>query len=266
VLTGQTENASWEEWGIGEKPAGKEDIEICKDRDLWYETNPSLGYTILERTIADEIGDDLNDFIIQRLGFWFSYSQTSAISKKAWMALVPKTLPMFTGQLFVGIKYSKSTEGGGSVSMAIAVKTTDGHAWVEAIDCRSRNEGDAWLLEFLQQADWRACAVDGSPGAVLAEEMRANRITKPILPRVQDIKDANSMFEQGVYGDVIRHSGQPSLVQIVGNCDHRPIGTDGGYGYKAQIDGMDVTLMESVALAYWLCMTTKEKKKQSFSY
>jgi hypothetical protein len=55
-------------------------------------------------------------------------------------------------------------------------------------------------------------------------------------------------------------------VQIVGNCDHRPIGTDGGYGYKAQIDGMDVTLMESVALAYWLCMTTKEKKKQSFSY
>lgn len=266
VLTGQTENASWEEWGIGEKPAGKEDIEICKNRDLWYETNPSLGYTILERTIADEIGDDLNDFIIQRLGFWFSYSQTSAISKKAWMALVPKTLPMFTGQLFVGIKYSKSTEGGGSVSMAIAVKTTDGHSWVEAIDCRSRNEGDAWLLEFLQQADWRACAVDGSPGAVLAEEMRANKITKPILPRVQDIKDANSMFEQGVYSDSIRHSGQPSLVQIVGNCDHRPIGTDGGYGYKAQIDGMDVTLMESVALAYWLCMTTKEKKKQSFSY
>ena len=74
------------------------------------------------------------------------------------------------------------------------------------------------------------------------------------------------MFEQGIYGDIIRHSGQPSLVQIVGNCDHRAIGTDGGYGYKAQIDGMDVTLMESVAIAYWLCMTTKEKKKQSFSY
>lgn len=267
TLSGQKERAGWEEWGIGEKPQGKEDIEICRDRDLWIETNPSLGYFVKESTIADEIGGDLNDFIIQRLGYWHKYSQTSAISKKAWMSLVHSSLPQFEGKLYVAVKYSQKSEEGGSVSMAIAVKTNRNTVWVEAIDCRSRRDGDAWLLEFLQQADWRACAIDGASGqGILAEEMKNNKLAKPLLPKVQEIIDANAMFEQGIYGGTIEHSGQRSLVQVIGNCEHRNIGNKGGYGYKAQIQELDITLLEAVSLAYWLAMTTKEKKKQSFGY
>lgn len=267
TMSGQNDNAGWEEWGILEKPQGAEDLAICKNRELWIQTNPSLGYRLKERTIADEIGGDLNDFIIQRLGYWFKYSQTSVISKKTWMSLVPTTPPTFTGQLYVAVKYSQSTEEGGSVSMAIAVRTAAGSVWVEAIDCRRRQEGDAWILEFLQKADWRACIIDGASGqSILQEEMKTNRLKKPTIPKVQDIIDANAMFEQGIYGGEIEHSGQPSLVQVVGNCDHRKIGTGGGYGYKSQVEGLDITLLESVSLAYWLCMTTKEKKKQSFGY
>ena len=267
VVSGEKANAAWEEWGILEKPENTEDIAICKNRELWYESNPSLGYIVKERTIADEIGDDLNDFIIQRLGYWFKYAQTSAISQKAWMSLKPAQLPQFRGQLFVAVKYSQSTEAGGSVSLAIAVKTAAGAVWVEAVDCRSRQEGDAWILEFLQKADWRSCVIDGASGqSILVEEMKANKLGKPTLPKVQDIIDANAMFEQGIYAGSIEHSGQPSLAQVVGNCDHRKIGSGGGYGYKSQVEGLDVTLLEAVSLAFWACSTTKEKKKQSFGY
>ena len=266
ILGGKTERAAWEEWGIPEKPPGKDDLTICKDRELWYECNPSLGYTLLERTIADEIADDLNDFIIQRLGFWFNYSQTSAISKKTWLSLVPPEVPRFTGQLYFGIKYSRNADAGGTVTLAVAVKTSDGNVWVEAIDCRSRQEGDGWLLQYLQRADWRAVAVDGAQGEILEAEMKTAGMRKPIRTSVGNIVEANSLFEQGIYGDTIRHSGQPSLVNVVGNCDHRAIGSSGGFGYQTQIDGLDVTLIEAVSIAYWLAMTVKEKKPQSFSY
>lgn len=267
VVSGAKKNAAWEEWGILEKPKDVDDLAICKDRDLWYEANPSLGYIVKERTIADEIGGDLNDFIIQRLGYWFRYAQTSAISQKTWLSLVPAQLPQFRGQLHVAIKYSLSTDGGGTVSLAIAVKTAAGAVWVEAVDCRSRQEGDAWILEFLQKADWRTCVIDGASGqSILAEEMKSNKLGKPTLPRVQDVIDANAMFEQGIYAGTIEHSGQPSLVQVVGNCEHRKIGNAGGYGYKSQINELDITLLESVSLAFWACSTTKDKKKQCFGY
>ena len=41
-----------------------------RNKDAWYETNPSLGYHLKERAILDEIGEDDLDFNIQRLGFW----------------------------------------------------------------------------------------------------------------------------------------------------------------------------------------------------
>ena len=36
----------------------------------WYETNPSLGTILSERAVRSEIGRDVLDFNIQRLGLW----------------------------------------------------------------------------------------------------------------------------------------------------------------------------------------------------
>ena len=74
ILSGESMNAGWSEWSV-EKESDP------RDRDLWYETNPSLGTILTERTVADEIGDDPIDFNIQRLGLWLRYNQKSAISK-----------------------------------------------------------------------------------------------------------------------------------------------------------------------------------------
>jgi hypothetical protein len=60
--------------------------------------------------------------------------------------------------------------------------------------------------------------------------------------------------------------GQPSLVQIVSNCEKRAIGTNGGFGFKSILDGASIELMDSMILAYWKCATAKERVKQKVGY
>ena len=73
------------------------------DRDIWYETNPSLGLTLKERSVASENKKNEIDFNIQRFGLWLSYNQKSEISEDEWDNLQVKELPEFRGSLFVGI-------------------------------------------------------------------------------------------------------------------------------------------------------------------
>ncbi|MCW1004722.1 terminase, partial [Streptococcus anginosus] len=84
---------------------------------------------------------------------------------------------------------------------------------------------------------------------LLAREMKDERLKAPILPTVKEIIHANADWEQGIYQESIQHKGQPSLVQIVTNCEKRNIGSAGGFGYKSQFEDMDVALMDSCILA-----------------
>ena len=110
--------------------------------------------------------------------------------------------------------------------------------------------------------------VDGANGQQLLEaDMKEYGLKSPVLPTVKEIIAANTAFEQGLFQDNIRHMGQPSLVNAVGNCEKRAIGTNGGFGYKAQKEGIEIALLDSVILAYWACSTTKEvRKKQRVRY
>jgi hypothetical protein len=60
--------------------------------------------------------------------------------------------------------------------------------------------------------------------------------------------------------------GQPSLTQSVCNCERRAIGTQGGYGFKSMREGIDVSLMESMVLAHWICAISKERRKQKIRF
>ena len=112
-------------------------------------------------------------------------------------------------------------------------------------------------------------AIDGASGQqVLAEQMRAEGIKqRPILPAVREIVLANTMFEQDLYAKNITHNAQESLTQIVTNCEKRPIGSNGGFGYRSLVETYDIAIMDSMILAYWLCATQKEvPQKQYISY
>jgi phage terminase large subunit-like protein len=257
ALQGETENTGWAEWSVDE-------MTDPRDKEAWYETNPSLGTILTERAITDEIGEDEIDFNIQRLGLFLRYNQKSAISKREWEDLQVRHLPKLVGKLFVGIKYGHD---GNTVAVSIAAKTEDGRIFVEAIDCRTQRAGNGWILEFLAKASIEKTVVDGASGQqLLADEMKKRRIKAPALPTVKDVITANSAFYQAVNLKQLCHMGQPSLVQIVSNCEKRAIGTNGGFGFKSILDGASIELMDSMILAYWKCATAKERVKQKVGY
>ena len=257
TLAGAKVNAGWWSWEVdGEKEPS--------DKAFWYKTNPSLGTILTERAILDEVGDDSLDFNIQRLGLWIKYNQKSAITKNEWESLKVDKMPKLSGQLSVGIKYGHD---GTNVAMSIAVKTADGKAFVEAIDCQNRRNGNAWMLEFIQKADVGAVIVDGASGQKLLEdELKANKLIKPILPTVKEVINANNIFEQCLTSGTICHKNQPALMQSVSNVEKRAIGSNGGFGYQSMNDAIEVALMESMILANWGLSEIKPKVKQKISY
>ncbi|MGT2761952.1 terminase [Streptococcus intermedius] len=257
VLAGNSEYSGWAEWSV-------ENIHDIHDVDAWYLTNPSMGYHLNERKIKVELGDDELDHNIQRLGYWPTFNQKSAISEKEWHDLKAEPMPGLKGKLFVGIKYGQD---GTNVSMAVAVRTDDNRIFVENIDCVSIRNGMQWIINFLKSADIEKIVVDGASGQeLLAAEMKEFGIQKPILPTVKEIITANSLWEQSIVQQTLCHSNQPSLTAVVTNCDKRSIGSNGGFGYKSLYDDRDISLMDSALLAHWACYTTKPRKKQKSYY
>lgn len=257
TLQRRNKNAGWAEWSV-------ETQSDPHDKALWYQTNPSLGTVFTERSVEDEIGTDVIDFNIQRLGLWIRYNQKSAISKEEWAELKCDELPKLTGKLFAGIKYARDGSG---VALSIAAKTTDGRIFIETIDWRNMRVGNTWIIDFIRKADIEAVAADGAGNQdLLAAAMKKAGLKEPKLPTVKEIIAANAEFEQGLYSKKLCHMGQPSLEQVASNCEKRNIGSNGGFGYRAIIEGSKIEIMDSAIIAYWQCATKKEQKPQRVSY
>ena len=257
ALQGKTQNTFWAEWSVDHQ-TDPHDVEA------WYETNPSLGTVLTERKIADEIGSDVVDFNIQRLGLWLRYSLKSAISQAEWDALQCQKLPGLRGKLYAGIKFAHDGSG---AALSIAVKTATGKIFLESIDCRSARAGCGWMVDFLAKADLAGVAVDGASGQqLLADAMKEAKLKAPLLPSVRQIIAANAAFEQALFAKTICHMGQPSLTQSASNCEKRAIGSGGGFGYKAIKEDVHIELLDSVILAFWQCAEAKSRRRQKISY
>lgn len=258
VLKGESKNTGWAEWSV-------EKMHDPSDKEAWYETNPSLGQGLSERAIENEDTTDDVDFNIQRLGHWLKYSQASEFSAKEWDALKMTVMPQFREKLHVGIKYSKS---GKNVCMAISTRVQD-KVFIEVIGNRPMRDGNLWIIDFLKKADVEDVVIDGAGAQeVLSNEIKDYGIKKKvILPTVKEVITANQMFAQGVTSlKNIMHNGQPSLSQVVTNCEKRAIGSNGGFGYKAINEEYEIALLDCVILAYWNCASAKPKKKQRIAY
>lgn len=257
TLQGDSINGGWAEWSVDHKT----DV---KNKDAWYQTSPSLGTIITERIVQDEInGDDL-DFNIQRLGLWIVYNQQSAIGAPDWDALRVETLPKLKAPLYAGVKFGRD---GLNVCLSVAAKTDDGRIFVEAIDCRDQREGNDWIINFLMKCKVKAILVDGASGLeTFLKECKEQKLKNVNGAKVKEVVQASSLFETAINNKTLCHKGQPGLRQSVVNCQHRAIGSGGGYGYKTLDDDIEVALMESVVLATYVCSMAKEVKKQIVSY
>lgn len=260
VKAGKAIDSGWAEWSIEQQADPW-------DRGNWYECNPSLGQGLTERTITGEIREDILDFNIQRLGYWVTFNLKSIFTKAEWEKLSCETLPKLRGRMYVGIKYNKEAD---SVSVSIAVRTKDDRIFLESIDRRATRDGNGWIVEFLRHVAGHAkrIVVDGASGQeLLAEDLKAAKVQKPYFPTVKEVIAANAFFEAQVFAETLCHMNQPALAQIVENCDHRSIGSNGGFGYKSILDGADVALLDSAILAVWAAERFAEKPSgQTMSY
>ena len=258
VLQTETYASGWAEWSVPE-------MSDPNDVDLWYETNPSMGYHLNERKVRAEIGDDITDFNIQRLGLWLTYNQKSAISRNEWEALQVDKLPKLVGQMFVGVKFGHD---GQNVALSVAVRTADKKIFCEAVGCRPIREGVVWIVDFISRSGPEHVAVDGKNGvSVLEDMMKERKLKKPIVASVGQVIKANSLFDMAMEKGSFVHMYQSAVTQVVTNCERRKIGANGGLGYQSQLDGADIVLLDSMILSHWICAETKaEKKKQQVSY
>ena len=257
ALGGKTQNTGWAEWSVDFQ-------QDPRDRDAWYMTNPSLGFILTERSVADEIGDDDIDFNIQRLGLWLRYNLKSAITEKEWDQAAVKRMPKLTGDLYAAVKYGHD---GTNVSLSVAVKTAGRKIFVESIDCRPIRAGDGWIIEYLRAMRPTKIVIDGANGQLtLEKELKENRIKGVVLPTVKEVIVANALFEQCLFDGTICHNNQDSLRQAASNCEKRAIGSNGGFGYKSIKESVEVTLLESVVLAFWVCHEGKTRRRQKVNY
>jgi phage terminase large subunit-like protein len=254
-FAGKAEDTGWAEWST-------EHIADCNDVDLWYECNPAMGYQLNERKIRAEDKSDELDFNIQRLGYWSKHNLKSEISVTEWEGLRCEEVPKISERLCVGIKYSKTT-----VSVSVATKTDEDKIFFESIDCQPIRAGSAWILDLMSKMRPESIVIDGSGAQnILKDELAQEGIRNVVLPTVKEIIVANAKFEKLMYSQDICHMDQPSLKQVATNCQKRSIGSNGGFGYKAFFDQMEIGLLDSCILAIWQCSEAKEKKKQRISY
>jgi phage terminase large subunit-like protein len=101
-LSGKTQDTGWAEWSTPHKAD-------CNDVDLWYECNPAMGYQLTERKVRAEDKSDELDFNIQRLGYWSESNLKSEISLTEWEGLKCESAPKISKQLYVGVKFSKTS-------------------------------------------------------------------------------------------------------------------------------------------------------------
>jgi phage terminase large subunit-like protein len=258
TIQGESINCGWAEWSV-------DHMTDVKNKDAWYQTNPSLGTILTERIIQDENNGDDIDFNIQRLGLWLKYNQQSAISAPEWDALKVETLPKLKAPLYAGVKFGRD---GQNVVLAMAAKTTDDKIFVEAIDCRNQREGNEWLVNFLLKCNIAEVIADGASGLEsFLDACKEQKIKGVRKATVSDVIQASSDFETAVTNKTLCHNGQPALRQSATNCQHRAIGSAGGYGYKTLDDDIEVALVEAVILAAHAAAQAKEiKQRQRVSY
>lgn len=255
VLAGEEEDTGWAEWSVPH-------MADCNDVELWYECNPAMGFQLNERKVRSEDKHDEVDFNIQRFGYWATYNLKSEISEGEWDAMQCEQLPKVSANLYVGIKYGKN-----NVAVSVATRTNDDRIFFEALDCQPIRNGTAWIIATIKAIDPQMVVIDGSgKQTILRDELEEQKINHIILPKVSEVIVANAMFEKLMYANGLCHGDQASMRQVATNCEKRAIGSNGGFGYRAQFDTMEIALLDSAILAIWQCAEGKEKKKQQISY
>ena len=240
----------WLEWAAVE-------LGDVRDRELWYATNPALGYRIKDDVVADaaDSATSIDGFFREYLGWWNRASKALlALDPERWEGCEVANPPE-NGVTSYGVKFSLD---GKAVVVSACLRPAVGAPHVEVVKAGSASRGIAWVASYLiSRAKATAqITIDGkAKAAALEKKLRDAKLPKRqvVVAGTSDIIAACSMLEEAVSGEAVTHFGQPGLDNSAMTSTRRAIGGNGGWGF----DGEDPLPIESCALAYWGAMTTK---------
>lgn len=259
ALSGNAERLCWDEWSI------PDDLPVAAAMASWreyaYATNPALGRRLNITTITDEsVAMSPEGFCRERLGQWQVLRKgMKAFSAGAWGKLAADIGEV--ERTAYGVKF---TVDGSGVALVAAFRRADGSTFVEPIKQANLGEGVQWLVdELVELAPYAAqIVIDGKAGVgYLVNALRDAGVKNKrliILPSLDQVKAAHSMFEQEVISGRISHSGDPVLAKQVEHAVKRKLSNDGGFGWDAP-DGETVVMLDAATFALWGVKTTKRK-------
>lgn len=195
------------------------------------------------------IGSDA-DFMREAYGIWDDKAgDERLVLEPTWTALKGST-PM-SGPMAFGVKFSPDN---GRVALAVAVSTDDSKTFVEVVDASSTAVGIGPAAKWLASR-WRDCdsiVVDGrSHAGLLVEALLASRVPARRIkrPTADDVITGSARLIELINNGDLRHSGQPGLVRDISGVTKRPIGNQGGWGFRSATSDANVTAVDAVALA-----------------
>lgn len=243
----------WHEWSVEEQG----DV---ADRSRWFAVNPSLGLSLLEDAVADELVElGPVKFAIERLCWWPETVTDKALDAVKWDASSDEKGPAADAirKFAAGVKFSPD---GQRVCLSWA-QLLDGGAHVELIFDEYTSDGVGDLVEWTAAHAGQAAlvAVDGRAGGQdFIDRCRHAGMPKRAMRLMtsQEVVAAATKLSGMVAEGSLTHCPDEGLDASARGTVKRKVGAD-GYGF-----GGNSCPIESAAAAVWAVMTTKRNPGQ----
>lgn len=247
---------AWHEWSVpGDNIS---DIDF-KDKKLWYEANPALGYRLTEeftQTEAESLSPD--GFCRERLGVWFKtvseVQEEKAINEENWIKCKSSEAKP-EGKTAYGVKFS--ADGSEVVLCGAVMDKETKNVRIELIERNPVGYGLKWIASFLNERYKKASCVviDGRNGVDVLIDRICDvwRLKDSIIKsNSSQVITAASMLTMEIdEGTITWYEQQDELNQSAITATKRRIGSGWGLG------GADSAPIEAAAFALYGVRTSK---------
>jgi len=222
------------------------------DRDGWAEGNPSLGYSITERTIASAAKTDPEwVFRTEVLCQWSDGTLEGPFPPGAWEAgqfIGGDNPPQIVGKVKAGIAM---TQDRGTTFISFAGRDKNGRAQVEIVARRAGDEWvEGWLKERRDLIEGVTGQGKGAPESGLIEALRLAGL--PVVKwEGSALPDGTGRFFDAIRDNEVTHLAWPEL--DVAAATAVPKLTDAGsFMWDRKKSPVDIAAMCAANGAHWL--------------
>jgi phage terminase large subunit-like protein len=236
------------------------------DRDGWAQANPSLGFSITERTVGSAAKTDPEwVFRTEVLCQWSDGNLDSVFPPGSWDAGVDAASRWAEGSpVTVCVDVSASR---GMAYAAVAGRRADGRLHVEVAMARA---GTDWVVEWLtdpKRPRWAGVTLQssGAPVSSLLEQVESAKHHGKPLPFKPwggpDLGRAHGDFYDMVVRGELAHRPQPPLDVAVRTAVKRSLG-DGAWAFDRRRSPRDCAPLIAAVGAVWLLQSRPDETKR----